>query len=74
MESSQDSPSRCFLASRAATALRARSLRCSGVMLAAAALPPRLPCLRKYSSTSSGSFFFGTRPSYPERLRWYLQS
>jgi len=56
------------LASRAATALFARSERCSGVMVSSDRLPPILPpilppfapCLRKYSNTSGGSFFFAT--------------
>jgi hypothetical protein len=52
---------RFFLASRAATAFRARSERCSGVMVSRDRLPPILPplepWLRKYSSTSVGSFF-----------------
>jgi len=47
------------LPSYAAGALRARSERCSGVMEAAAflppILPPLLPCLRKNSRTSRES-------------------
>jgi hypothetical protein len=56
---------RFLIASRAATALRARSVRSVGVMDAAAFFPPALPpifppfapCLRKNSSTSGGNFF-----------------
>jgi len=37
----------------------ALAIRCSGVRAAADFFPPLLPCFRKYSATSGGSFFFG---------------
>ena len=57
-----------FFAQRAVTAFLAMAERCSGdtfsIRLLAPALPPFAPCLRKYSMTSSGSFFFGTEKYY----------
>jgi hypothetical protein len=55
------------LASRAATALRARSERCSGVMVTRdrfpPILPPSAPCFLKNSRTSGGSFFLAMAQS-----------
>src|SRR5205085_8674387 len=52
-------------AQRARTALRALSLRCLGVSLAARAGPPFLPPFRP-SATAAGSFFFVALTAMPQ--------